>query len=43
VNFFDPSFSLLSPQTFGVINQELIPANRTQGSRWIELGLRVSF
>jgi len=43
VNYFDPSFNLLSPQTFGVINSELIPANRTQGSRWIELGLRVSF
>jgi hypothetical protein len=43
VNFFDPSFNLLSPQTFGVISSELIPANRTQGSRWIELGLRVSF
>jgi Carboxypeptidase regulatory-like domain len=43
VNFFDPLFSLLSPQTFGVINQELVPANRTEGARWIELGLRVSF
>jgi Carboxypeptidase regulatory-like domain len=43
VNFFDPSFNLLTPATFGVINQELIPADRTQGSRWIELGLRVSF
>lgn len=43
VNFFDPSFSLLNPATFGVINTELIPADRTQGSRWIELGLRVSF
>jgi hypothetical protein len=43
VNFFDPSFNLLSPSTFGVISSELIPANRTQGSRWIELGLRVSF
>jgi hypothetical protein len=43
VNFFDPSFNRLSPATFGVINQELIPADRTQGSRWIELGLRVSF
>ena len=42
-NFFDPSFNALSPATFGVINTELIPANRTQGSRWIELGLRVSF
>jgi hypothetical protein len=43
VNFFDPSLNLLSPATFGVINTELIPADRTQGSRWIELGLRVSF
>ena len=43
VNFFDPSLNLLSPATFGVINTEYIPANRTQGSRWIELGARVSF
>ncbi len=43
VNFFDPSFNINSPATFGVISSELIPANRTQGSRWIELGLRVSF
>lgn len=43
VNFFDPSLNPLSPATFGVINTELIPADRTQGSRWIELGLRVSF
>lgn len=43
VNFFDPSFNLLNPATFGVINTELVPADRTQGSRWIELGLRVSF
>lgn len=43
VNFADPSLSLLNPATFGVISSELIPADRTQGSRWIELGLRVSF
>ena len=43
VNFFDPSLNINSPETFGVISSELIPANRTQGSRWIELGLRVSF
>jgi hypothetical protein len=43
VNFFDPSVNINSPANFGVINFELIPANRTQGSRWIELGLRVSF
>jgi len=43
VNFFDPSLNINSPETFGVISSELIPANRTPGSRWIELGLRVSF
>jgi hypothetical protein len=43
VNFFDPSLNINSPATFGVISSELIPANRNQGSRWIELGLRVSF
>jgi hypothetical protein len=43
VNFFDPSLNINNPANFGVISSELIPANRTQGSRWIELGLRVSF
>jgi hypothetical protein len=43
VNFFQPSLNLQNPATFGVISQELIPADRTQGSRWIQLGLRVSF
>jgi hypothetical protein len=43
VNFFQPGLNLQNPATFGVISQELIPADRTQGSRWIQLGLRVSF
>jgi len=43
VNFFDPSLNINNPANFGVISSELIPANRTQGSRWIELGLRLSF
>lgn len=43
VNFFQPTMNLQNPATFGVISQELIPADRTQGSRWIQLGLRVSF
>jgi len=43
VNFFPPALNLQNPASFGVISQELIPADRTQGSRWIELGLRVSF
>ncbi len=42
-NCFDPSLNIISPETFGVISSELIPANRTPGSRSIELGLRVSF
>jgi hypothetical protein len=43
VNYFDPTLNVNSPGTFGVISSELIPANRVQGSRWIQLGLRVSF
>jgi hypothetical protein len=43
VNFFDPSVNINQPANFGVINTQLIPANRTFGSRWIQLGLRVSF
>lgn len=43
VNFFQPSMNLQNPANFGVITSELIPADRTQGSRWIQLGLRVSF
>jgi hypothetical protein len=42
-NFFDPQTNINNPANFGVISTELVPANRTQGSRWIELGLRVSF
>jgi hypothetical protein len=43
VNFFQPTLNVTTPATFGVVNQELIPADRTEGSRWIQLGLRVSF
>jgi hypothetical protein len=50
VNFITPGLpaspdvlSLQSPQNFGVITNQFVPANRTAGSRWIELGLRVSF
>jgi Carboxypeptidase regulatory-like domain len=43
VNFFQPTLNVTTPASFGVINQELIPADRTQGSRWIQLGLRASF
>jgi len=43
VNFLDPTLSLTSPQTFGVITSQLVPANRSYGSRAIQLSLRVEF
>jgi hypothetical protein len=43
VNFLDPSFDTTNPSTFGVINTQLVPADRIQGSRWIQLGLRFDF
>jgi Carboxypeptidase regulatory-like domain len=43
VNFLDPSLDTTNPSTFGVINTQLVPADRIQGSRWIQLGLRFSF
>ncbi|HEV2387388.1 MAG TPA: carboxypeptidase-like regulatory domain-containing protein [Candidatus Acidoferrales bacterium] len=43
VIFNDPSMSVTSPQTFGVVTSELVPANRQAGSRWIMLGLRLEF
>jgi hypothetical protein len=43
VNFNNPSLSSTSPSTFGVLTSEMVPANRTAGSRWIELGMRIEF
>jgi Carboxypeptidase regulatory-like domain len=43
VNFLDPSLDTTNPSTFGVINTQLVPADRIQGSRWIQLGLRIRF
>src|SRR5579859_6934441 len=43
VNFLDPSLDVTNPSTFGVINTQLIPADRIQGSRWIQMGLRFEF
>jgi hypothetical protein len=42
-NFLDPSFDTTQPATFGVINTQLVPADRIQGSRWIQLALRFDF
>jgi len=43
VNFLDPSFDLTNPSNFGVINTQLVPADRTSGARWIQMGLRIDF
>jgi len=42
-NFLDPSFDATNPGTFGVINTQLIPADRISGSRWIQFGFRIDF
>lgn len=47
VNFVDPTLSLTSRSSFGVISTQLVPTNRdntlADGSRWIQLGLRIDF
>ena len=50
VNFVDPGFGVAgpgldttNPATFGVINTQLVPANRNSGARWIQFGTRLSF
>jgi hypothetical protein len=42
-NFSNPSLSISSPATFGVITGTFTPPNRTNSARWIELGLRLDF
>ncbi len=43
VDFNNPGLSLTGPTTFGVITSQFVPANRTSGSRWIQLSFRVEF
>lgn len=43
VNFNDPTLDSTTSSSFGVITSEAVPANRSAGARWIELGLRVEF
>jgi hypothetical protein len=43
VTFADPSLALTSPASFGVITNQFTPANRSNGSRAIQLALRVEF
>jgi len=41
--FLDPTLSTTNLTNFGVVNTQLIPANRNAGSRWIQFGLRIDF
>jgi hypothetical protein len=41
--FLDPTLDTTNLANFGVVNTQLIPANRNTGSRWIQFGLRVDF
>jgi hypothetical protein len=41
--FLDPILDTTNLANFGVVNTQLIPANRNTGSRWIQFGLRVDF
>jgi hypothetical protein len=43
VNLAAPSLSLNNPANFGVFTSQFVPPNRTEGSRWIQFGSRVSF
>jgi len=43
VNLSAPSLSLNSPANFGVFTTQVVPGNRTEGSRWIQFGSRVTF
>ncbi|MGH9477182.1 MAG: carboxypeptidase regulatory-like domain-containing protein [Terriglobales bacterium] len=43
VNFETPGLALGSPTNFGAITNQLVPTNRQQGSRWIEMELRLDF
>lgn len=43
VDFTNPALSLTAPTSFGVITSQFVPANRTSGSRWIQLSFRVEF
>jgi carboxypeptidase family protein len=41
--FLDPTLDTTNLANFGVVNTQLIPANRNTGSRWIQFGLTVEF
>jgi hypothetical protein len=41
--FLDPILDTTNQANFGVVNTQLIPANRNTGSRWIQFGLNIDF
>jgi hypothetical protein len=41
--FLDPTLDTTNLSNFGVVNTQLIPANRNSGARWIQFGLRLEF
>lgn len=43
VDFNNPSLDLTNPRGFGVITSQLVPGNRTTGSRWIQASARIDF
>ena len=43
VDFANPTLDLTNPATFGVITEQFTPPNRSAGSRWIQLGMRLEF
>jgi len=43
VVFNNPSLDTTNPATFGVVSSQAVPGDRLAGSRWMQLGLRVSF
>ncbi len=43
VIFANPNLDLNNSAAFGVLAGQLVPADRTAGSRWIQLGLRIEF
>jgi hypothetical protein len=43
LNLAAPSLSLNSPDNFGVFTSQVVPPNRTDGARWIQIGTRLSF
>src|SRR5262245_32227528 len=43
VIFANPTLDLNQAAAFGVLTTQFVPADRTTGSRWIQLGLRIEF